>query len=855
LLAPEDGGDQARPLQLSVGAVFANGRFAHIDATMAEPPVLDFSLSADGTYVDVQRHQLAFRMTAPEYRPLMDTDKMLMPLARLDVVGSRVDAHCHPTHVLVLANSLIANSFFVRYGGGALERDSVHAFPENIDMTLTYGTLAVRFCMFRLPLDPMVGRPADDRVGYFDIPFVAIGDFRNEQWPDRGADELLNPKIRLIQRQRLRSGSTGQHELLVYVDHTVPVSFREATKKGVLKWRAAFQEIGLGDVVRAVAPGDDGFPHDYDVADVRFNTISWAAGDGLGAFAIGQSVSDPRSGEILKANIVVTLGWLQAWLGEALLLHAGLPLDSAMTPQSGRHLLALGGAAAADPAPGIGSADGEVRVRASNWSLLESGAGCPRGGRALRQRHPHEDLVCRALLDDSPALWLAAKSRSKAEVQAFLEQGIADVTAHEFGHTLGLRHNFQGSVQPSFKEAQDPAYVERHGFSASVMDYLATNIISQKETSQKEASSSADQGGQQQQQHYAFTPVIGAYDKWAIKYGYSQIQGEHCCVQSAELAAIAAEYQKADFSFATDEDADISGDPFTVRHDLTAEPVKWHLDRLQIVEEGQAELAARALQGHERLTRLAQLELRLLWAGARACADLARFVGGVRVFRKHVEPCEDECPAGSKPLEPVQLNTQLEALEGILQALKAGPGERIWPGTELQRLLVTRWGTLGLRPVELTAALGNLKASLLQWLLEPARLTRISMSGELLEEPALVRRVLQRISQVLLGADVGQNMDFQKVASAVTQPLSWHVQREYVERLKTLASPALSWWAPVVDHQITATVQAERIRLAALVRTAFEKLHVKDDETAEQAGFLRTLLFLLSPRATKQSVS
>src|SRR5689334_25204006 len=76
---------------------------------------------------------------------------------------------------------------------------------------------------------------------------------------------------------------------------------------------------------------------------------------------------------------------------------------------------------------------------------------------------------------------------------------------HEIGHTLGLRHNFRGSAGVTRSQLLDRAYTHAHGIGVSVMDYRPPAL-------------SLDP--RKQGDYYATT--IGSYDRWAIRYGYSQ---------------------------------------------------------------------------------------------------------------------------------------------------------------------------------------------------------------------------------------------------------------------------------------------------------------------------------------------
>src|SRR5207248_5863460 len=96
---------------------------------------------------------------------------------------------------------------------------------------------------------------------------------------------------------------------------------------------------------------------------------------------------------------------------------------------------------------------------------------------------------------------------SPAVEQKLMRQFIVEVTAHEVGHTLGLRHNFRGSTILKPDELNDVSKTETLGQSASVMDYNPIIIAAKGEK----------QGD--------FVPItIGPYDYWAIEYAYKPIE-------------------------------------------------------------------------------------------------------------------------------------------------------------------------------------------------------------------------------------------------------------------------------------------------------------------------------------------
>ncbi|QHS60016.1 zinc-dependent metalloprotease [Chitinophaga agri] len=82
------------------------------------------------------------------------------------------------------------------------------------------------------------------------------------------------------------------------------------------------------------------------------------------------------------------------------------------------------------------------------------------------------------------------------------------VSSHEIGHTIGLRHNMGASSQTPVEKLRDKAWVEANGHTVSIMDYARFNYVAQPEDNIGKA---------------GLYPRIGAYDKWAVQWGYKQL--------------------------------------------------------------------------------------------------------------------------------------------------------------------------------------------------------------------------------------------------------------------------------------------------------------------------------------------
>ena len=124
------------------------------------------------------------------------------------------------------------------------------------------------------------------------------------------------------------------------------------------------------------------------------------------------------------------------------------------------------------------------------------------------------------------------------------------VTAHEVGHTLGLRHNHRASSAYTIAQLRDPKFAEKYGTVASIMAYGRFNYVAQPEDNVK-----------------SLLPVIGPYDMFAIEWGYKPIRGAKTPdAERAELDKWAARQIEEPWLRFGGEDGPASVDP-TVRRE------------------------------------------------------------------------------------------------------------------------------------------------------------------------------------------------------------------------------------------------------------------------------------------------
>ncbi len=217
-----------------------------------------------------------------------------------------------------------------------------------------------------------------------------------------------------------------------------------------------------------------------------------------------------------------------------------------------------------------------------------------------------------------------------------LMQYITNLTLHEVGHVLGLRHNFRGSYLYSPTEIHDKT-ITGNTLMSSVMDYDPINI----------APEGTEQG-------IYFSTVPGVYDKWAIKFGYTPDLSDE------ERTELLRQSVKRELTFGTDDDAmSYPGnniDPRTKRYDMSNDPIAYAEDIVKIVDQ-KINALPEIFSDEEGFNNYTNSFYRLFRTKGRFLETVAQQIGGVYINK--IASSQNEFVS----LEPVPYNKQKQAFE------------------------------------------------------------------------------------------------------------------------------------------------------------------------------------------------
>ena len=362
---------------------------------------------------------------------------------------------------------------------GELDKDktkinNIRNYPKNTDLAIEYvyskssilngGSRAIadgRYVSIKV-YHSLIEMPENDYEPLFDDPRVG---FFTTEVTDMTSLKNINYRD-LVHRWHLKKKNPNDavsepvEPITWWIENTTPVEIRPIIKKAGEQWNLAFEKIGFKNAVVIKQQPDDA---DWDAGDIRYNVLRWTSSPELPFGGYGPSFVNPRTGQILGADIMLEY----ATLANSMRIEKLLGADK------------------------MEQFDTQLSIaKKSNYTICHAAA------------HAHENNLFGTLA-------LKIVGGNKMEESKLVNEFLHYLILHEMGHTLGLNHNMKSSQLHPIKDLHNIEITSKKGLTGSVMDYPAINFATDRKT----------------QGHY-WTTVPGPYDNWAIEFAYKQRTSE-----------------------------------------------------------------------------------------------------------------------------------------------------------------------------------------------------------------------------------------------------------------------------------------------------------------------------------------
>lgn len=360
------------------------------------------------------------------------------------------------------------------------------------------------------------------------------------------------------------------------------------------------------------------------------------------------------------------------------------------------------------------------------------------------------------------------------------------ITAHEVGHTLGLRHNHRASQAYSISQLRDPAFTATHGSVASIMSYGRYNYVAQPEDNVK-----------------CLIPVLAPYDFFAINWGYRPIpDAKSADAERATLDAWAAKQVDEPFLRFGGEDGPSIVDPTVLTENIGSDPVEATALGLKNLDRVMGHLVKATTTKGEDYKLLEETYKEVLGHRNRWFGAVAKQVGGVVESRTLAG-------RGTVTFNRVSADRQAAAVKFLLENAFTTPTKLIDPKVVNQ-----------FRYTGVAADVAGQQKALLTSLLGSARMGRL-FDAELQEgDKAYTASKLVNELQDGLFSEV-------KAADPKIDPLRRQLQRGYLDILKREfedAAPATPTATPGPRIPLLGGDTSRSNELRAVARVALRRL-------------------------------
>lgn len=307
--------------------------------------------------------------------------------------------------------------------------NKIRNYPENTDVVVNYYyeskypskrggeaitdsrnvSVLVQHSLVRMPDDNYIPRTDDTRVGFFTTQSNHMTTLDQVNYRD-----FIN-RWRLEKKDPTKELSEPVKPIVYWIENTTPLEFRDIIKEGVERWNIAFKEAGFINAIQVKIQPDTA---EWDAGDIRYNVLRWTSSPNPPWGGYGPSFVNPRTGEILGADIMLEWSYVTNRI-------------------------------VADNLYNDNSLEDKNCCTAAHFQQVENSLGI----NYIKNMNLGEEME-----------------------EELVKQSLYRLVLHEVGHTIGLNHNFKASALLTTDELNNKEIVNKKGVTSSVMDYPAINI-------------------------------------------------------------------------------------------------------------------------------------------------------------------------------------------------------------------------------------------------------------------------------------------------------------------------------------------------------------------------------------------
>lgn len=553
-----------------------------------------------------------------------------------------------------------------------------------------YVRIRMQHTFLEMPQNDYRPRRDDPRVGYFssqvnDQTSISATPFRD-----------IIHRWNLVKKDPNAALSEPVEPIVWWIENTTPVEYRPIIMEAGNKWNEAFEKAGFKNAVVMKIQPDDA---DWDAGDIHYNVIKWVSSPTPPYGAIGMHSINPKTGQILGADIVVE--WATG---------SGTPIFDELYNGS--------------------PAQSSYEQRLNSISNL--GSGDIENACSLSSELKEEFTAALTMLE--------AEDAPEKDIKEMHKQFLYYLVMHEMGHTMGLNHNMKASQMLMPSELNNTEITHQIGLMASVMDYPAPNISADK----------SKQGDY-------YTTKVGPYDIWAIQYGYTP------CSEAEEktvLDNILSRSTDPHLIFGNDADDMRSPgkgiDPRVNVFDLSGDAIAFAEDQFKIIKGIMTKLKTKYSKSGQSYAELRSRYGVLNNQRLNMASAVSRYIGGVYIDRSFVGQ-----NSPTKPFTPTPLATQKKAMDVLSKYVFApdafAADEEVFPYLQFQRRGFDFFSIT--EDPKVTASYSSLQVfGALAHILHPVTLQRIT-NTRLYGNQYSAADVMNDLTKAIFDADIKTNVN------------------------------------------------------------------------------------------------